>query len=116
MPAKPKLTKFLLAYALSRSDNISRIARDLGVSRYTVYRSMKRWRLNAATVLCDPAPQPDTTPAVSTPRPQVPQVQAVEPKDEASKLDPERNILQFPISDFAGARLNEIPRGGRRYY
>jgi transcriptional regulator of acetoin/glycerol metabolism len=45
MPAKPKLTKFLLAYALSRSDNISRIARDLEVSRYTVYRSMKRWRL-----------------------------------------------------------------------
>ncbi len=116
MPAKPKLTKFLLAHALSRSGNISRIARDLGVSRYTVHRWIKRWGLNAATLLRDPAPQPDTAPAVSTPQPQIPQVQAVEPKDESPKPEPDRNILKLPVSDFTGARLNEIPRGGRRYY
>jgi DNA-binding transcriptional MocR family regulator len=118
MAGKPKLTKPLLSRALERTGNISQVARDLGVSRRTVQRSMKRWGINLVTRVRESWTWIDANLVAaatdSKPQGQVPQVQAV-PKDEAPKPEPERNILKLPVSDFTGARLSEIPRGGRRY-
>ena len=114
MPGKPKLTKFVLARALERSSNITGIARELGVSRHTVYRSVRRWGLDTATLLKAPAACADTSGAESKPQPQIPQTQSVESKDQAAKPEPNRNTLRLPISDFTGVNLSERPR--RRYY
>jgi transposase-like protein len=113
---KPKLTKFLLARALGRSSMITEIARELGVSRNTVYRSMKRWGLDTETLLREIATCPDTTAANSTAQPQTPQIQAVKDRDEAAKAKPERNIQRLTAADFTGVNLTEKQRRPRRYY
>jgi transposase-like protein len=98
------LTKHILERALSGSGNLSSIARELGVSRDTVERSIRRWGLSDAVFLARNALDRRS---IAAPKPVKDSITA----DVAEALEPEqviakpleRDILRLTAADFAGS-------------
>jgi transposase-like protein len=97
---------------LQRWGTVSEAARQLGVDRSTVHRSMKRYGVDLQQVL-DSFTPPADAPTTQIVQISAPSESALEPPKPAPA---ERNVLKLPASDFTGRHQGDVGRPRRRYY
>lgn len=102
-----KVTKHSLLNAISRSFNISQVARDLNVDRHTVYDSAKRYSIDLSTAFKRiPTPADEASwPSVPPVRPEFAEPAPAMAMDVSPKRKP--NIIRLTAVDFSGRNFGE---------
>ena len=103
MGRNAKITKHILANALRKTDNISEIARMLGIARINVYRAMRRWGLRREAIEVH-----NVTLEIDVPEPSVRECAPIQAPISFEAIT-KANLL---ISEFAGRNVGDV--GKRR--